>query len=132
MISPAALEKYGKRLVFIRWEPGRMNWIPGIRPFCEGEKIRGLLAARIAQTGRITWRPVADNNTRAAMLQTGKRSLLSPFPTSRPHCWRKTKYRVDGQSVNYAALYQYERDEKPFDNPKVREALNYAINRPRW
>lgn len=59
-----------------------------------------------------------------------KRSLLSPFLTSRPHCWRKQKYRVDGQSVNYAALYQYERDAKPFDNPKVREALNYAINRP--
>ncbi len=32
MISPAALENMARRLVFIRWEPGRMNWIPGIRP----------------------------------------------------------------------------------------------------
>ncbi len=64
------------------------------------------------------------------MLQTGEAQLLSPFPTSRPHCWRKTKISSDGQSVNYAALYQYERDAKAVDNPKVREALNYAINRP--
>ncbi len=132
MISPAALEKMARRLVFIRWEPDRMNWIPGSDRFCEGEKIRGLLAARIAQLDSITWRPVADNNTRAAMLKPVKRSLLSPFLTSRPHCWRKQKYRVDGQSVNYAALYQYDVTQKPFDNPKVREALNYAITARRW
>lgn len=27
MISPAALENMARRLVFIRWEPDRMNWI---------------------------------------------------------------------------------------------------------
>ena len=89
-----------------------MNWIPESDRFCEGEKIRGLLAAGLPKLDSITWRPVADNNTRALCCKPVKRSLLSPFPTSRPHCWRKTKYRVDDQSVNYAALYQYERDAK--------------------
>ncbi len=33
MISPKQRWKnMARRLVFIRWEPDRMNWIPGIRP----------------------------------------------------------------------------------------------------
>lgn len=89
-----------------------MNWIPESDRFCEGEKFAGYWQPGLPKLDSITWRPVADNNTRAAMLQTGEAQFAFPFPTSRPHCWRKQKYRVDGQSVNYAALYQYERDAK--------------------
>lgn len=68
------------------------------------------------------------DNTRAAIYKPVKRSLLSHSLRAGHTAGEKQKYRVDGQSVNYAALYQYERDAKAFDNPKVREALNYAIN----
>ncbi len=132
MISPAARKNMARRLVFIRWEPGRMNWYLESDRFCEGEKIRGLLAARLPKLDSITWRPVADNNTRAECCKPVKRSLLSPFPTSRPHAGEKQKYRVDGQSVNYAALYSMNVTQKPFDNPKVREALNSPLTARRW
>ncbi len=66
----------------------------------------------IAQTGQHNRRPVADNNTRAAMLQTGEAQFAFPIPYEQAALLEKTKYRVDGQSVNYAALYQYERDAK--------------------
>ena len=76
---------------------------------------------------------MADNNTRAAMLQTGEAQFAFPIPYEQAALLEKTKYRVDGQSVNYAALYpSMNVTQKPFDNPKVREALNYAINARRW
>ncbi|XNM77881.1 ABC transporter substrate-binding protein [Escherichia coli] len=65
------------------------------------------------------------------MLQTGEAQFAFPIPYSAGHtAGEKQKYRVDGQSVNYAALYDYERDAKAVDDPKVREALDYAIHRP--
>lgn len=60
--------------------------------------------------------------------------LLSPIPYEHLMPSEKNKYRVDGQSVNYAALYQYEPyTQKGFQiTRRSREALNYAINARRW
>ncbi|MGC6744012.1 ABC transporter substrate-binding protein [Escherichia coli] len=61
-----------------------------------------------------------------------KRSLLSPFLTSRPHCWRKKQKNIE-LMASPSIMQRYismNVTQKPFDNPKVREALNYAINRP--
>lgn len=41
MISPAALEKYGKEIGFHPVGTDRMNWIPESDRFCEGEKFAG-------------------------------------------------------------------------------------------
>lgn len=41
MISPAALEKYGKEIGFIRWEPDRMNWIRNQTDFVKVKKFAG-------------------------------------------------------------------------------------------
>ena len=107
MISPAALEKIWQ-IGFHPVEPDRMNWIPNQTDFVKVKKIRVGYWQPIAQTGQHNPRPVADNNTRAAMLKTGEAQFA--FHSLRAgHTAGETKYRVDGQSVNYAALYQYER-----------------------
>ncbi len=72
---------------------------------------------------------MVDNNTRAAMLQTGEAQFAFPIPYEQRRRWRKQQAGAGGQPVDHAALHQHERDAKPFDNPKVREAINYAINR---
>ncbi len=46
------------------------------------------------------------------MLQTGEAQFAFPIPYEQATLLEEQKYRVDGQSVNYAALYQYERDAK--------------------
>ena len=68
-----------------------MNWIPESDRFCEGEKIRGLLAAGLPKLDSITRRPVADNNTRAAMLQTGEAQFAFPIPYEQATLLEKTK-----------------------------------------
>lgn len=39
----------------------------------------------------ITWRPVADNNTRAAMLQTGEAQFAFPIPYEQAALLEKNK-----------------------------------------
>lgn len=113
MISPAALEKYGKEIGFhpVGTGPYELDtW--NQTDFVKVKKFAGYWQPGLPKLDSITWRPVADNNTRAAMLQTVKRSLLSHSLRAGHTAGEKQKYRVDGQSVNYAALYQYERDAK--------------------
>ncbi|AXM03452.1 hypothetical protein DKG79_11000 [Escherichia fergusonii] len=48
-----------------------------------------ILQQGLPKLDSITWRPVADNNTRAAMLQTGEAQFAFPIPMNRPRCWKK-------------------------------------------
>lgn len=113
MISPAALEKYGKEIGFhpVGTGPYELD-TRNQTDFVKVKKFAGYWQPGLPKLDSITWRPVADNNTRAAMLQTGEAQFAFPIPYEQAALLEKTKYRVDGQSVNYAALYQYERDAK--------------------
>ncbi len=78
----------------------------------------------------ITWRPVVDNNTRAAMLQTGEANFAFPVPYEQAKLLEKDS-KLD-VVVSPSIMQRYislNVTQKPFDNPKVREALEYAINR---
>ena len=78
----------------------------------------------------ITWRPVTDNNTRAAMLQTGEAQFAFPIPYEQATILEKNKNLQLVASPSIMQRYiSMNVTQKPFDNPKVREALNYAINR---
>ncbi len=81
MISPAALQKWGKDIAF---HP------VGHRPFTfvewkqtdsvKGAKFAGYWQAGLPKVDSITWKPVPENGTRAAMLQTGEADFVSPLP----------------------------------------------------
>ena len=98
--------------------------------FCEGEEIRGLLAERAAEAGHHHRRPVVDNNTRAAMLQTGEAQFAFPVPYEQAAILEKnTKLELVASPSIMQRYISMNVTQKPFDNPKVREAINYAINR---
>lgn len=78
----------------------------------------------------ITWRPVVDNNTRAAMLQTGEANFAFPIPYEQAKLLEKNSKLDLVTSPSIMQRYiSFNVTQKPFDNPKVREAINYAINR---
>ncbi len=72
---------------------------------------------------------MVDNNTRAAMLQTERGDLRLPDPYEQAKVLEGNAKLDVVAAVDPAALHQHERHPKPFDNPKVRRALNYAINK---
>ena len=85
---------------------------------------------RLSEAGFHHRRPIVDNNTRAAMLQTGEANFAFPVPYEQA---KRLEQNGKLDLVSSPSIMQryisLNVTQKPFDNPKVREAINYAINR---
>lgn len=132
MISPAALKKYGNKDI-------GQNPV-GTGPFVLDEwkqpdyvkvkKFDGFWKKGYPKVDSLTWKPVAENNTRASMLQTGETDFAFPVPYEQADELKKNpKLKVvAGPSIitRYLSMNML---QKPFDDLRVRQAINYAINK---
>ncbi len=132
IISPAALAKYGSKGIaqnpvgtgpfkFVEWKS---------TDYLKVAKWEGYWKKGYPKVDTITWRPVVDNNTRAAVMQTGEAQFAFPMPpeavetlSKRPNLEVTSAPSIIMRYISMNSLH------KPFDNPKVREAVNYAINK---
>src|SRR5476651_1414576 len=131
MISPAALQKYGKEIGFHPVGTGPYEFVVWNQTdFVKVKRFDGYWQKGEAKLDSITWRPVVDNNSRAAMLQTGEANFAFPVPYEQAAVLAKNSKLelVSAPSIlqRYISLNV---TQKPFDNPKVRQAINYAINK---
>ncbi|GKW15606.1 glutathione ABC transporter substrate-binding protein GsiB [Pectobacterium carotovorum subsp. carotovorum] len=131
MISPAALKQYGKDIGFHPVGTGPYRFVAWNQTdFVKVEKFSGYWKAGLPKLDSITWRPVVDNNTRAALLQTGEAQFAYPIPFEQAKVLEKNDKLALVASPSILHRYiSMNVTQKPFDNPKVREALNYAINK---
>lgn len=131
MISPAALQKYGKDIGFHPVGTGQYQldtW--NQTDFVKVKKFAGYWQSGLPKLDSITWRPVVDNNTRAAMLQTGEAQFAFPIPYEQAGLLEKNSHIDLVASPSIMQRYiSMNVTQKPFNNPKVRQAINYAINR---
>ena len=132
IISPAALEKYGKDInlhptgtgqyVFEEWNPGQNVKMKKFDGYWDKD--------HIAKVDSINFRVVTDNNTRAAVMQTGEAQFTYPIPYEQAPVLKKNdKLDLIAKPSIIARNIAMNNLVKPFDNPKVRQALNYAINK---
>lgn len=78
----------------------------------------------------LRWMPVVENSTRAAMLQTGEAQFIQMAPVEQIPVLKAEKNLVVDVVPSVVMRYMsLNMNEKPFDNPKVRQAINYAINK---
>lgn len=79
---------------------------------------------------RITFRPTPEDSTRAAMLSTGESQLTTVLaPETIPLLQRNSEIEiVSGPSIVHRQIY-INNTKKPFTDKRVREALNYAVNK---
>ncbi|HAT24683.1 MAG: glutathione ABC transporter substrate-binding protein GsiB [Pantoea sp.] len=131
MISPTALKKYGKEIGFHPVGTGPYELVTWNQTdFVKVKKWDGYWKKGYPKLDSITWRPVVDNNTRAAMLQTGEANFAFPIPFEQAKLLEKNaKLKVVTSPSIMQRYISLNVTQKPFDNPKVREALEYAINR---
>jgi glutathione transport system substrate-binding protein len=95
----------------------------------QGRKFDGYWKPGYPKVDEITWKPVVDNNTRSAMMQTGEAQFTYPLPYEQADLL-KSKSSLDVIAASIIQRYMsMNTKQKPFDNPKVREAINYAINK---
>ncbi|WP_017892157.1 glutathione ABC transporter substrate-binding protein GsiB [Serratia sp. S4] len=131
IISPAALKQYGKEIGFHPVGTGPYQFVTWNQTdFVKVKKFDGYWKPGLPKLDSITWRPIVDNNTRAAMLQTGEATFAFPIP------YEQAKVLEGNAKLDLVAapsiLQRYislNVTQKPFDNLKVRQALNYAINK---
>ena len=131
MISPAALAKYGKEIGFHPVGTGPYQFVAWNQTdYVKVKKFDGYWKSGLPKLDSITWRPVVDNNTRAAMLQTGEADFAYPIPYEQAAILKKNA-KLD--LVTTPSILQryisFNVTQKPFDNLKVRQAINYAINK---
>lgn len=132
IISPAALKEYGSKGIaqhpvgtgpfkFVEWKPS---------DYLKVAKWDGYWRKGYPKIDSITWRPVVDNNSRAAMMQTGEAQFTFPVPYEQAEVLKSkpTLQLVAAPSIvhRYMSMNTL---QKPFDNVKVRQAINYAINK---
>ena len=131
MISPAALQKHGRDIAF--------NPV-GTGPFKLGEWKRSdyLRVVRndaywkpgLPKIDAIVWKPVADNNTRASVLQTGEAQFAFPVPYEQADLLKgKPALEVVAAPSIVHRYVSMNVQHKPFSDVRVRQAVNFAINK---
>src|SRR5215469_12613143 len=132
MISPTALKKWGnKDIAFHPVGTGPFEFVEWKQTdYLKVKKFDGYWRKGYPKVDTITWKPVVDNNTRAALMQTGEAHFTFPVPYEQAEV---LKAKPDLELVaapsivlRYLAMNNL---QKPLDNPKVRQAINYAINK---
>ena len=132
MISPTALKKWGnKDVAFHPVGTGPFEFVEWKQTdYLKVKKFDGYWRKGYPKVDTITWKPVVDNNTRAALMQTGEAHFTFPVPYEVAEV---LKSKPDLEVVaapsivlRYLAMNNL---QKPLDNPKVRQAINYAINK---
>jgi len=132
MISPAALKQYGnKDIAFHPVGTGPFKFVEWkSTDYLKVAKFDGYWRKGYPKVDTITWKPVVDNNSRAALMQTGEAHFTFPVPYEVAEV---LKQKPDLEVVaapsivlRYLAMNTL---QKPFDNVKVRQAINYAINK---
>jgi len=130
IISPKALAEYGKEVskhpvgtgayVFKEWTPGT-KFVSTKNPSYWGTP---------AQYDSISFKTVKEDGSRVAMLQTGEADFIYPVPSMQIENLKNDKNVkiLENESiiVRYISMNV---NKKPFDDVRVRQALNYAIDK---
>lgn len=130
MMSPKAIEQYGKevsqhpvgtgRYIFDGWTPGEKLVIKANENYWGGAP----------EFTSISFKPVVENGTRISMLQSGDADFIFPVPTEQIEALKNNKditvTTIPSIITRYITLNTA---KEPLNDVKVRQALNYAIDK---
>ncbi|MBO0874673.1 MAG: ABC transporter substrate-binding protein [Pseudonocardia sp.] len=81
------------------------------------------------KVAKVILRPIPDPTARVAALRSGEVNWIEVPPSDDVPNLRAQGYQVLINSYDHIWPWVYNLTRPPFDNPEVREALNWAINR---
>ena len=131
MICPKALEKWGAQIAFHPCGTGPFimkDYNPA--EVLKVEKNPNYWRAGYPKVDSITFKPVVENSTRVAMLLTGEAQYAFPLPAEQvKQIEKRDAVRVDVTPSIITRYVEMNMTKKVFQDVRVRQALNYAINK---
>jgi peptide/nickel transport system substrate-binding protein len=129
MMSPKAVKEYGKDIPKKPIGTGPYvlkEWIPMERSVIEANPAYYGPKPKVKT---IVWRPIPEPSTRIVELRTGKADIITKVPPELVgEISGKGLQVVRGRS-NMRMTVKLNCGKPPFDNVKVRQAFNYAVNK---
>ena len=130
ILSPAAVAKWGKDVVrhpvgtgpfqLVTWVPGQKIVLDAFEDHWEGRP----------KLDKLVFKPIPENAVRLLELESGEihgMSGINPDDVARIRRHPRLQLLTQpGMNVGYMTLNN---DKKPFDDPRVRRALNHAIDK---
>lgn len=107
--------------VFSRWVPGDMLELKSFKEYWAGAP----------KVDKVVMRQIPEGSTRVASLLAGETQIIEEVPMDLLEAvQRNAKTEVASVESTVGLILTYDTRKPPFDNPKVREALDYAVNKP--
>ncbi len=130
IVSPAAIEEYGKDISINPVGTGPfkfVSWDPGVEVILEKNEDCWRGAPEVE---RLIFRPITEDQTRLTELESGNVDFIVGIP---PDDLQRLKDSEDLLVVEQPGMHTWYLSLNcqlaPFDNVKVRQAANYAINK---
>jgi ABC-type transport system substrate-binding protein len=130
IVSPTQHQKLGKD--FLKNPVGTgpfkfKEWVPGVSiTVVRNDDFFG----DKAYLDQVIMRPISEDTTRALALQTGEVQLATPItPELISQFQNDSSTNIVSRATTLNLMFGMNNTKSPFDNVKVRQALNYAIDR---
>ncbi|MFC4619790.1 glutathione ABC transporter substrate-binding protein [Camelliibacillus cellulosilyticus] len=131
MISPAALKKEGKNIgmhpvgtgpfELVKWNQGESLVLKKNPDYWE---------EGYPKVDQVTFKPVPENGSRVAMLKTGEADFIYPLPEQNAKSLEnQSGIQVDQTQSNIVRYVTLNTHKKPFNDKRIRQAMNYAIDK---
>jgi glutathione transport system substrate-binding protein len=128
--SPAALEKYGKDVMRNPVGTGPFKFVSWQADTLKVAKNESYWKPGLPKVDAITLRSVPENGSRLAMLQAGEAQFIYPLPPEMVSVAEKNPKLDIITKPSIVTFYVAMNNlKKPFTDRRVREALNYAVDK---
>lgn len=132
MISPKAIKESGKDIQrkpvgtgpfqFVEWKDADHLTVKKYDGYWD--------KAHAAKVDKMTFKPVTEASSRVAMLKTGEAQFVYPVPADQVDAVKSDNNIMIDQSASIVERYvALNTTKKPFDDKRVRQALNYAVDK---
>ncbi|GGE27440.1 glutathione ABC transporter substrate-binding protein [Pullulanibacillus camelliae] len=131
MISPKALKDQGDKIgmhpvgtgpfEFVKWNQGESLIL---------KKNPNYWDKGYPKVDQITYKSVPENGSRVDMLKTGEADFIYPLPEQSVQALKtQNDITVDQTTSNIVRYVTLNTNKKPFNDKKVRQAMNYALDK---
>ena len=130
MVSPAAIEKHGRDISIQPVGTGPFkfaSWTPGVEVVLEKNPDYWGDPPKI---DRVIYRPIIEDQSRLTELEAGGVNFIVNIPPDElARLKGDDRFTVVEQAGMHTWWVAFNHTRAPFDDPRVRQAMNYAVNK---